>query len=270
MRYFTKEWYGKMQNTNFHDCLKIDERADDFSDDFYKELYNDAKKTQLEFLEDVLDYNNFKNTLLKFTDFTEEEIENKFKKVNEDLFQGMTPDEYFERSNTISIERLKNSIPENILNKVKDIRVLAFGYVSSEVYELIREYCVANEKFVEEKEIEYSKVLEEQFGDTPITFMQHSFHDCDIIDVYKDKDDLIIKLDNSDGFTGVEKLIFKNYNIILDESIKGCCWKYTEVYRNDDKYEVHILALSNTIDMTFSFEKNSREMIICCKEIIVE
>ena len=177
------------------------------------------------------------------------------------MFLGMSLEEHFDYCQNDLIERYKVIIPENILNKVKDIRVFALGYASGEVYKLLKEYCDSNEKFVEERLRESAKVEEELFKNESISFIEESFHDCFILDVIKEKDDLIIKLDNEYGFTDKTKIVFKNYNIILDEDIKETHWLYNEVYRNDNKYEIHILS-SNQIDL--------KELIIECEDIILK
>lgn len=280
MKYLTKDWYVKMQHTSLHLFLKVDKRAEEFSEDFYQEIYNEWKKEQIQFLEDIIDYNKFQQTFLKNfklqfesqfgRELTEEDIQSEFKRINEQTFGGMSIDEYFCLLQENLIKEVKFSLPEDILVKVKDIRVLAHNYVSSEVYDLIRKYCEDNKNFVDDKSSEYSKIKSEQFENESIDYIKESFHDCNILDIIKDDKDCVIKLDNSDAFTSKTKIIFKNYNIILDENIKNYCWKYSEIYKNKQKYEVHILTMANMFDINSSFRDCLRELILQCDDIIVE
>lgn len=265
MRYLTKEWYNKMQYTSIYLGLKVNNRAEELSEDFYQKAYAKTKKRHIKELTDFTDYNKFKKIYLESIDdhegLKEEDIEQEFRNANEEMFLGMSLEEHFDYCQNNLIEQYKSAIPENILNKVKDIRVLALGYVSSEVYKLLKEYCDTNEKFVEEKLRESAKVEEEQFKNNPIKFIEESFHDCFVIEVIKEKTDLVINLDNEYGFTDKTKITFKNYNIILDENIKETHWLYNEVYKTKVGYEVHILT---------SVNDDLKELILECEEIILK
>lgn len=265
MRYLTKEWYTKMQYTGLHLGLKVNKNAEEFSEKFYEELYNKTKDKYIKDLSEFTDYEKFKKMFLESMDdsssLKEEDIKTEFKNVNEDMFQGMSIEETFDNNQHNIIERFKKVIPKNILNKVKDIRVLGLGYVSSEVYKLLKEYCDSNDKFVEDRFKELEKVEKEQFKNDSIDFPKISFHDCFILDVIKEKNDLIIKLDNEYGFTDKSSITFKNHNIILDENIKESNWLYNEVYKNKDGYEVHILT---------SVNDDLKELILECEDIIVK
>lgn len=262
MRYLTKEWYNRMQYTSIYLGLKVNNKAEKLSEDFYQEVYAKAKKRHIKDLYDFTDYNKFKKIFLEsiddYNDLKEEDIEQEFRNANEEMFLGMSLEEHFDYCQNNLIEQYKSAIPENILNKVKDIRVLALGYASSEVYKLLKKYCDDNEKFVEEKLRESEKVEEEQFENEPISFIEESFHDCFIIDINKDKNDLVIELDNENEFTDKTEITFKNYNIILDEDIKETYWLYNEVYKNEVGYEVHILT---------SINDDLKELIIECDDI---
>ena len=115
---------------------------------------------------------------------TEEDIQREFKKINEEFLNGMSLEESFDYSQNYMIEDLKK-LPLNILNEVKDIRVLALNYTSSKVYKMIKEYCKANEKFVEAKLRESVKAEEEQFKNKSIGFLEESFHDSFIEKINK-------------------------------------------------------------------------------------
>jgi len=265
MKYFTKEWYKKMQHTCLYAGLKVNNKAEEFSEDFYLELYTKAKKRYIKDLSIFTDYKKFKKNFLENIDehkeLKEEDIKQEFLNSKEKIFLNMPIEEHFNYLQNDLIEEYKTNIPENILNRVKDIRVLALGCVSSEVYNLLKEYSATNIRFVKEKFREYAKVEEEQFKNESIPFVAESFHDCFVLDVIKEKIDLVIKLDNEPGFTDKTKIVFKDYNIILDENIKETHWLYNEVYKNKNRYEVHILTAVNDC---------LKELIIECENIIIK
>lgn len=264
MRYLTKQWYNKMQYAGLYIGLKVNKKAEEFSNEFYQQEYIKAKNKYIKYVADFIDYTKFKKIFLEYIDnqdnIKEEDIELEFKKVNEEMFLGKSIDEHFDNNQKEIIERYKEVIPKNILNKVKDIRVLGLGYVSSEVYKLLKEYCDSNNKFVEDKLKEIEIVEKEQFKNESIDFLKTSFHDCFILDVIKEQNDLIIKLDNEYGFTDKQVITFKNYNIILDEGIKETNWLYNELYKNNDRYEVHVLTFVND---------DLKELILECEDIVI-
>lgn len=265
MKYFTKEWYKKMQHTCLYTGLKVNNKAEENSEDFYRELYIETKKRYVKDLSIFTDYKKFKKNYLEniedYKELKEEDIRQEFLNSKEKMFFGMSIEEHFNYLQNDLIKEYKMNILENILKKVKDIRVLALGCVSSEVYKLLKEYSATNIKLVKEKIREYAKVEEEQFKNESIEFVEESFHDCFVVDVIKEKIDLVIKLDNEPGFTDKTKIIFKNYSIILDEDIKETHWLYNEVYKNKDRYEVHILTAVNDY---------LKELIIECDDIIIK
>lgn len=184
MKYLTKEWYNNMQKTGLHLMLKISKDAEEFSEEFYKKIYNIEKK---KYLNDQL----------------------RIKEILKDKIYSFAS---FNRNQQNSIKMLKNKLPESILEKVKDIRVLALNYASVEVYNLIKEYCEDNDRFVNEKIREYNKLESEQFVPEELVFVDESFHDCEIVKVINEKD-LTIQLDNEHGFT--DKSIINLKIIIL-------------------------------------------------------
>lgn len=264
MKYLTKEWYAKMQRTDLYFGLQISKKAEEYSDNYYQTLYNKAQKRHIKDFSDFTSYKKIKKIFLENIDdnsnLTDKDIEREFKNLNKEMFFGMSIEENFDYRQKQIIERLKTDIPEEILNKVKDIRVLALGYVSSEVYKLLKEYCDINEKFVEEKFREYERIESEQFKNEAIGFLEESFHDCFVIDINKEKNNLVIQLDNNHSFTNKTNIVFQNYNTILDENINKSWWLYEEVYKNNDRYEVHILT---------SGDMGLKELIVDCDDIIL-
>ncbi|URZ01684.1 DUF4085 family protein [Clostridium felsineum] len=60
---------------------------------------------------------------------------------------------------------------------------------------------------------------------------------------------LVLFFDNNSKFTNIEKVIFKNYNIIKqDRSLENSWWIYDEIYKVNDKYELHVLLQNKNKD----------------------
>ena len=66
MKYMTKDWYEMMQKTDLHLLLKVSKKAEVFSEDYFKELYNREEKKWLKFQKEVSE--------VKFEDLYPEEF----------------------------------------------------------------------------------------------------------------------------------------------------------------------------------------------------
>lgn len=123
--------------------LEIDDKASEYDEKYFEYLFN---KQMLLFKFEMEDRQIF-DKLFKAKDL--EEI-NSICNINELIsrekeleFEGeriSSAREMVEEDMNIYIKRLKKFVPKNILVKVKDIRVLALGAVTNEVYEEIAEF----------------------------------------------------------------------------------------------------------------------------------
>lgn len=263
MKYLTKDWYNKMQCSSLHVLLKVDKRAEEKNETFYQKLYKKSLKEYIKNETYLLNYKKFKKVLLENKDLlenlNEETIKEKYENYKKEMFLGMTLEQAFDYRQTNIIEDLKEKLPKDILDKVKDIRVLALDYASKEVYDLIKKFSEENEKYVDNKFKEYIKLENEMFDDS-FELLNTSFHDCYIEKCEKNKKDMIINF-NTGGFSEKENIIFKNYKVILDENIENTFWLYEEIYKNKSKYEVHILTIK---------DKDLKELILTCDDIILK
>lgn len=221
MKYMTKEWYNTMQKTGSYILLEMDEKANQFSEEYFNQLYKLEKEKFLQ---------QFKSS--QFKSF----------------------EEYFE----YQMNRVKNELPFSILEEISDIRVLALNHVSKSMYDKIKKYCDDNRQFVETTMDDYYRKFEKQFKNNKPKFAQENFHDSDIINFEKRGNDYLVKLNNEYAFTDVNTIIFKNAEIIKqDGNINGLCWLYEEIYKVDDKYEIHILLRDEEL----------KDLIIRCSEL---
>lgn len=60
----------------------------------------------------------------------------------------------------------------------------------------------------------------------------------------KDGKDIVLFIDNSHGFTKINKIRMKNCNVIKqDAPLHGAWCLYEEIYKSGEKYEIHFLLL---------------------------
>ncbi len=247
MKYCTKEWYEMTQRTGFHLLLKVNEKAEKFSEGFYNFVYAQREKEELEIAEesskarfedyfDQLDFatlEEYNKAREKFTPpkFNPEDIKAKFAKAQE-----------------YNIELLERSLPEYILEKVADIRVLALDYCTNEVKWLIENYCKENEKRTEEVMNELMIAEQREFDGEMPEFTKESFHDCEISAVEKDGGNIVLRF-NKGGFTDCKGVIFKNAEIIQqDGEVIGAYWLYDEVFKVENKLEIHALLAGDDLE----------------------
>lgn len=91
--------------------------------------------------------------------------------------------------------------------------------------------------------IDYQKYEEQALNKNRAKFInKFVFHDTKIISSQKQGSDLIIKLDNTNSFTNINLIRFKNYHILMQEAdLEGLWWLYEEIYLHRNGYEICIL-----------------------------
>lgn len=266
MKYLTKEWYDTMQKTSFNLLLKVSKKGETYSEAYFNELYKREEKVWLKYSEDV--------SKLKLEDLYPEEFEadyddgtpmepSEYEEAKRDYFEmreqvrldlenapPFDPDqekEDFKQAFRYDVKHLEENLPDHILQKVADIRVLALNRASADVKKIIAAYCKANDKIVESTlkayEAEYRRTFMEGEPDFAEGF---DFHDCKVVSCRKNGKDLVIIIDNSGGFTTISQVIFRNCSILLqDKPLHGAWWLYDESYRENERFEIHILLQRN-------------------------
>lgn len=162
------------------------------------------------------------------------------------------------------ITRLKENLPNEILKEVKDIRVLALNHASKQVMNKIIEYSQKNRDFCKNSMENYGKIFDNQFKDFKPDFLENfGFHDCTILSINNVNNDLVLVLDNEDTFTIINKIIFKDACIIKQEcALENAWWKYEEIYKDGNEYEMHALLMQNDGELY--------DLIISCSNIEYE
>ena len=262
MKYLTKEWY--YGNKNICLDLEVDTKAEKLSEEYYKELYNSKLNSFLEEEKEVseMDYepetwediqimDDEGNIISAREVMSEEEFEALRQQLleEEQNQQDVEIEPYDEEASTNDflemhqdeIEELKENLPKEILDEVADIRVLALGVATEKVKDLVDKYSHECEMKFEKPFNEYNKHWYSISDKVPANIKEnYNFHDCRILDIKKEGNDIVFELDNSGGFTNINKIIYKDAEILENNFVEGCYWVYDEMYLCDKGYEFHI------------------------------
>jgi len=259
----TKEWYETMQKTSFHLSLKASKKANTFSEDYFRNLYNKEEKAWLKLQEDVSKVKfedmhpeefyieNFEDYQMSVEAFeevkktcfeTREQVHSNFNETNS-VFNPEHEKKIFKQALHHNIKYLKSNLPYEILQKVADIRVLALNHASVNVKKEIAIFCKSNDKKCEVALKSYQKEYQNIFKDGIPHFVENfNFHDCKVISCCKRGKDVVLKLDTTGGFTNINQVIFKNCTALKkDNHLYGVWWLYDEIYKTDEGYEIHVL-----------------------------
>lgn len=286
MRYLTKEWDDLCQHTFLHIDMRADDRASEYSEDLYQELYKISENEHVGSQHRYYDCDprcllDSEGTVgiplhkfLSGEELTEEDYvvihipedhkEDILRRIEEfdarppfdekkcrEEFQSMQP--YIEQRKVNEIR------PYGLLNQIADTRVYGLGYCTEEILQQLISISQQNHEEVNrimkecDRALELEKIpkhLRETFG----------FHDCKVIE-YKAGENISLSFDTSAGFTPYNKVTFVTPKIIkCEEHIVGNSWLYEELYCTESGYEAHMLF--GGVDLP--------ELIISCEDIIVE
>ena len=268
MKYMTKEWYETMQKTDLYLLLKVSKKAEAFSEEYFRELYEREEKNWLKLQKDVSEVN--------FEDIYPEEFnaeyadgspleESEFEMAKKAYFEqreqarihfgklpSFDPDrerKKFRQSFRYDNKRKKNCLPESILLKVADIRVLALNYASREVKQEIAHFCKQNEKSTRAAMAAYQKQYRKQFKtEIPAFAEELNLHDCEVLSCRRTGNDVVMVLDNSGGFTNISTIRIKNCVVIKqDAPLHGAWCLYEEIYKAGERFEIHFLLDKNKL-----------------------
>ena len=173
-------------------------------------------------------------------------------RINFGKLPSFDPDrerKYFRQLFRYNVKDLKNCLPESILLKVADIRVLALNYASREVKQEITQFCKQNEKSTRAAMTAYQKQYRKQFKTVVPAFAEDlNLHDCEVLSCRRSGDDIVMVLDNSGGFTNISTIRMKNCNVIKqDAPLRGARYLYEEIYKAGERFEIHFLLDKNKL-----------------------
>lgn len=208
--------------------MKVDERAGTFSESYYRRLYRETKASCSRLAEE-LDFR--RNMPFDAADFSRQY----------DLSQ---------RSNR---KRLMNALPQDILERVADLRVLSLGVCTAEVKAALDAFTKKSIGDTMQTFEDYRLFAESQFADGYPAWMEDfSFFDYTVASARRSGRDYVITLEP------FKQVVFKNATVIKKERIlAGSRWMYSEVYKTDVGYEIHGLCE----------RKDMLEFIIECEDV---
>lgn len=219
MRFLTKEWYQTMQDSGLGVCLAADERAAVPSEEVYQTLRAEKLKQWLRDREEVC-----------------EVLGEPFDPAGEAL--------RFDEFCAGELERYHTRVPEWILAKVADLRVLALGYCTQAVCDDLESYRAACRKQTERTMDEAWKMQKAQ----GISWTgEHSLHDSVVLSLNREGEDLVIEFERDDvEWPEIKAIRFRDGRIITQElPIENAWWLYDEIWKTDRGYEVHALLWKN-------------------------
>ena len=204
MKYFTKEWYTLCQNSGWHLNMSVSKNAEEFNEDYYKDLYTRRRRAFVKEQKEVA-----------------EVLGEEFSKAKAEV--------QFMENHERTVKSMEESIPQNILAEVADPRVLALDIATKEVRQKLKAWCEQNKKEADAKVKEYDGLqLEENLHDAVIRAMEMK------------AETLTFKLDCAD----VKKVVFKNYKVLEQGGyVLGATWLHQEVYEAESGREYHALLM---------------------------
>ncbi|NLV98287.1 MAG: DUF4085 family protein [Clostridiaceae bacterium] len=269
MKYLTKEWYRKSNLTDLHFDLAILDEAADQDDELFASLYKDEEEQFIQdereeydydprnlFAEDSFDQESDLLDFLAEEEFIEQLIESFDKRP---AFSAEKTKELFAEIYQASLDAAKENLPPEIYSQIADPRVFALGFCSDEIYNLVRDFSISNNRESMQVLEDYEDMMRLQ--NIPRQLRQRfGFHDCKITGWLSQGKDLVLTLDTEDGFTSDNRITFLDVTVLLDENIVRLYWIYDELYKTENGYEVHILCDGD----------RTAELTLRCSDIRIE
>ena len=245
MRFLTKEWYQTMTDGSLGVQLRADDRAAVFSEELYQQVRAEKLK---EWLADLREY-------------------------LEEAYDEAAERQSFAEFHSLELEEFQTRTPAQILAKVADIRVLALGLCTGEVYRDFEEYRALCKKQTV-KTMEEAWELQRAQGLDKVWTGGHSLHDSLVQSVKREGEDLIIEFDREIDpelleelgeeflFPEIKAIRFRDAEILKQEQpLENAWWLYDEIWKSERGYEIHALLWQ---------ENDVFELTIECREPEIE
>lgn len=246
MRYLTKEWYHTMTDSGLGIQLRADDRAAVFSEELYQQVRAEKLK---EWLADLREY-------------------------LEEAYDEAAERQRFAEFHSQELEEFQTRTPAQILAKVADIRVLALGLCTEEVYRDFEEYRALCEKQTE-KTMDEAWNLQRAQGLDKVWTGEHSLHDSLVQSVKREGEDLVIEFSRENVLKlheelGEEEFLFPEIRAIRfrdaeilkqEEPLENTWWLYDEIWKTDRGYEIHALLWKENDVFELTIECRETELI---------
>lgn len=235
MKYMTKQWYRDMQAVTIlpHD-LCVDPWAERYSESCFRKLYAQKKSQWLALRSELM------------ADWGEP-------------FDSEAETSSFARNYRDQKRRLLLDLPKEILNRVADIRVLALGFCTEEIYSMCNAYVKNRMQSVDDRIREYKTYAELELKDVP--FELAYFHDGVVKSLRRKSNSLVLEFDDPEQCLSHNRIAFNNAVVMQqDGRLCGAEWLYSEIYKNTLGYEIHALLHRNGKQLDFIVQCSDVEM----------
>ena len=235
MRLLTKAWYQTMQDSGLGVQLVADDRAAAYSEEVFQTLWDRKLEEWMEL---------------------RAKLEEKFDEGQERRL--------FREGYLCDLEIFRTRTPAKILEKVVDIRVLALGFCTAEVYRDFSDYRALceerTEKTIEEAwDMRVSQGLENAFTG------EHSLHDAFVLSLNREGEDLVLEFEYDEEATWPEirGVRFRDAKILKQEGpVEKAWWLYDEIWKTGEgTFEIHALLWRNDDLLELTIECRDTELV---------
>jgi len=248
MKYFTKEYQKQTLSTLLDLGLKIDPRAEVFSQSFFQECWQNWESFELAAPDACF--------LYTMQQAGQQPTRENHLRYLRSLFPAL-------------VKYLAARLPPDILRQVADIRVLQLGYASAPVRQAIVAFCESQQALVRQAHETYDEAFRKSFQkafypEIP-PFARKMCRNSTVLSCRKKGADLLLDLDDSGDFGTASHFVFRNYQILEQEKkLYGAIWQDEELYRTPQGCELHVLFQSRTGH--FYFTVRAAEIVYKCEE----
>lgn len=217
MKYLTKEWYHTMTDSGLGVCLETDARAAECSDEMYQTLRAQKLAQWLRDREEVCE-------------------------VLEEPFEPAEEERRFGEFCARELEHYRARTPEHILAKVADLRVLALGFCTEEVWQDFETFRRDCQKRTEQTMEDAWNACEAE-GLDKIWTGEYSLHDSVILSMDREGEDLWIEFEREEcDWPEIKGIRFRDARIQTQEKpVENTWWLYDEIHRCERGCEIHAL-----------------------------
>ncbi len=257
MKYLSKEWDVRMRRSGLGVGLKPDPRAEMLDEALYAEVHESKRRALVEMIrqvyavpeeETVRSIIQSKQHAVEIGLITPVEADMDITRAKAWRAQIPPFDEEgiiqnFERTLKEKEAEYQRSLPEEILRRVADLRILALGYAAPDVHRDIVKWCEENRRYVEEvsrASNEQSKAAE-AFLPMRTARLLH-LHDAQVERVERDGGRLTLHIGGGDNHYSVLAVRLVGCEILKWEDPSGFYWLAHEIERlPDGRYSLGIL-----------------------------
>lgn len=217
MRLLTKEWYQTMGDSGLGVMAQVDARAAESREELFQLLRAEKLEQWLRDRKEVCE-------------------------VTGESFIPEREQRLFEESIARELRCYQDRLPPAIRAKVADLRVLALGYCTEEVFSDLDAYRTrCEEQTVQTMRQAWDLQVSQGLGQHWTG--EHSLHDSVVLAMGREGEDLVIEFCREDvQWPEIRAIRFREGRIRKQEqSPENAWWLYDEIWQTEEGYEVHAL-----------------------------